>query len=263
MTDVQWCRNIIRHYGLYTLLENQWTRLHVPQVIFIFNFYCFTYISFICSSNSAQVLRVFWLTRLTEQAVFLFADGTYKNWLEPGILMFDGQLVLNSTKALLVRGCETVVAVLGMTSVLSSVSHQIGNIMQSFLLVEDPEDRSIGTVSAILFFILALQTGLTGMEPEKRFLRLYRNLCLLFTAILHFIHNMVSPLLFSLSASRNMSLNRHGRALVVCFFLIAFPVWFLVYLWTHHAISTWLLAVSAFSIEVVIKVRTFEVLLRC
>lgn len=186
----------------------------------------------------------------------MLADGTYKKFVDTGIvaLTFESQVIWSCVKSLLVRGCETVVAVLGMTSVLSSVSHQIGSIMQSFLLVEDPEDRSIGTVSAILFFILALQTGLTGMEPEKRFLRLYRNLCLLFTAILHFIHNMVSPLLFSLSASRNMSLNRHGRALMVCFFLIAFPIWFLIYLWTHHAISTWLLAVSAFSIEVVIKV---------
>lgn len=32
LQDIQWNRNIVRHYGLYTLLENQWTRLHVPQV---------------------------------------------------------------------------------------------------------------------------------------------------------------------------------------------------------------------------------------
>ncbi|CAG2100551.1 unnamed protein product [Medioppia subpectinata] len=232
-SEIQWSRTIVRNYGLYTLLESQWIRLHVPQV-----------------------LRVFWLTRLTEQAVFLIADSTHKEYMSTGIigLTFESRIFWSNVKQLMVRGCETIVAVLGMTSVLSGVSHQIGCLMQSFLLVEDPEDRSIGTVSAILFFILALQTGLTGLEPEKRFLRLYRNLCLLFTAILHFIHNMVSPLLFSLSASRNMSINRHGRALIVCAFLIAFPMYFLIYLWTHHAVSTWLLAVSAFSIEVVIKV---------
>jgi E3 ubiquitin-protein ligase RNF139 len=123
------------------------------------------------------------------------------------------------------------------------------------LAVEDPEDRNIGTVSAMLFFILALQTGITGMEPEKRFQRLYRNVCLLFTAILHFVHNMVSPLLNSLSASRNMSIQKHTRALTVCLFLITFPIWFLIYLWRNEAtVSTWLLAVSAFSVEVVIKV---------
>lgn len=147
------------------------------------------------------------------------------------------------------------IAVLGMTSVLSSISQQVGCGIQWFLAVEDPEDRNIGTVSAMLFFILALQTGITGMDPEKRLQRLYRNICLLFTAILHFIHNMVNPLLNSLSASRNMSVQRHARALAVCMFLIAFPAWFLFYLWRNEGlVSTWLLAVSAFSIEVIIKV---------
>lgn len=175
----------------------------------------------------------------------------------------DSQAILVNIKYLLVRGCETVIAVLGMTSVLSGLSHQIGAAMQVFLVVEDPEDRSIGAVSAILFFILALQNGLIAMEPEKRFLRLYRNFCLLFTAILHFIHNMVSPLLFSLSASRNMSINRHCRALIVCIFLFISPIVFLYYLWAHHSLSTWLLAVTAFSIEVIIKVSLVMASINC
>jgi len=238
--DILWARNMSRHYGVYTLIENQWTRLHVPQV-----------------------LRVFWLTRLTEQAIVIFADTAHENYVTSGsaFVPLDPQYFLTTFKELLIRGCETVIAVLGMTSILSSISHQVGCLMQGFLVVEDPEDKSIGTVSAILFFILALQTGLTGMDPEKRFQRLYRNLCLLSTAILHFVHNMVSPLLFSLSASRNMSWSRHVRALTVCLFLIIFPTWFLVYLWSSNPVSTWLLAVSAFSIEVVIKVSILRTLL--
>ena len=30
--DLEWGRTIVRHYGIYTLIENQWSRLHVPQV---------------------------------------------------------------------------------------------------------------------------------------------------------------------------------------------------------------------------------------
>nr|KAG5687011.1 hypothetical protein BaRGS_003571 [Batillaria attramentaria] len=44
-------------------------------------------------------------------------------------------------------------------------------------------------------------TGLTGMEVEKRLVRLYRNFCLLSTAILHFIHSMVNPLLMNATHS--------------------------------------------------------------
>lgn len=32
LRDLQWCKTIANHYGFYTLLENQWNRLHVPQV---------------------------------------------------------------------------------------------------------------------------------------------------------------------------------------------------------------------------------------
>lgn len=77
------------------------------------------------------------------------------------------------------------------------------------LLTDDVDDKSIGTISAVLFYILALQTGLTGLEPEKRFTRLYRNACLLCAALLHYIHNVVNPLLMSLSASHNPSLSRY------------------------------------------------------
>lgn len=76
------------------------------------------------------------------------------------------------------------------------------------LLNEEDDDKSIGTVSAILFYILALQTSLTSLEPEKRFVRLCRNFCLLFTAVLHFVHNLVNPILMSLSASHNPYIHR-------------------------------------------------------
>lgn len=80
-------------------------------------------------------------------------------------------------------------------------------VLAQILLIED-EDKNFGTVSGILFCILALQTGLTGLEPEKRFVRLYRNFCLLFTALLHIIHNILNPLLMSLSASHNPTMHR-------------------------------------------------------
>ena len=85
------------------------------------------------------------------------------------------------------RGSETVISVLGMTSIVSSLSHWFGVVFQVLetivffidnrlsphsqiiLKTEDDEDKSVASVSAVLFFVLALQTGLTGMEGEKRF----------------------------------------------------------------------------------------------
>ncbi len=64
-----------------------------------------------------------------------------------------------------------------------------------------------------------------------RFSRLCKNLCLLLTALFHFIHNMVSPVLMSLSASHNYNSRRHVRALFICAFLVLAPVALMSYLW--------------------------------
>ncbi len=124
---------------------------------------------------------------------------------------------------------------------------------------ENHEEKSVANVSAILFFILALQTGLTSLEPDKRFSRLLKNLCLLLTALFHFIHNNISPVLMSLSAGHGDSQSasrwkRHFRALAICFFLVLAPLGLMVCLWSWFNVGTWLLAVSAFCVEVVVKV---------
>uniref|UniRef100_A0A1B6C141 RING-type domain-containing protein n=1 Tax=Clastoptera arizonana TaxID=38151 RepID=A0A1B6C141_9HEMI len=221
-------RNFIGNFGLSALVETEWLRLNVPCV-----------------------LRTFWILRVSQHCAVIVFNMYTKSDFPIDTTM---SLVLPTIKSLLISGCETLTAVLGMTSIISYVCHYIGCFFQWVLITEDDEDKSIGTVSAILFYILALQTGLTSLEPEKRFIRLCRNFCLLFTALLHFVHNIVNPLLMSLSASRNPSIQRHIRALLVCQFLILYPTSLLFYLWSNYPISTWLLAVSAFSVEVIVKV---------
>ncbi|XP_022173901.1 protein TRC8 homolog [Myzus persicae] len=213
-------RETINNYGISALVEVEWTRLQIPSV-----------------------LRIFWAIRVLEQILYLLTDMEIQN-----------ETLFGAVKYLLIKGCDTFTAVLGMTSFVSYFCHYIGAFFQWVLLTDDVDDKSIGTISAVLFYILALQTGLTGLDPEKRFIRLYRNVCLLCAALLHYIHNVVNPLLMSLSASHNPSLNRHLRALLVCGFLIVFPITMLTYLWSHHSVSTWLLAVSSFNIEIIIKV---------
>ena len=234
-------RYMLRTYGVQTFVEMQWVRLHVPSA-----------------------LRVFWITRFTYQVIKFLIEKSAENIQQSGgniedyvvpisLSVSDVYLIVQDV---LISGCETVIALLGMTSIVSYITHYVGLGFASYIGTDNEEDRNMGTMSAILFFILALQTGLTGMDPEKRLVRLYRNFCLLSTAILHFVHSMVHPQLMNISASRNLSTVKHGRALSMCLFLVGFPCWFLTYLWAHHDISTWLLAVTAFSVEVIVKVFT-------
>lgn len=87
-------------------------------------------------------------------------------------------------------GAETLIAVLGMTSIVSSICHYIGAAFHLVIKADaaadaDADEKSVASVSAVLFFVLALQTGLTSLEPDKRFARLCKNLCLLVTALFH------------------------------------------------------------------------------
>ncbi|KAK4308303.1 hypothetical protein Pmani_019985 [Petrolisthes manimaculis] len=226
----RYARRVMTDFGLHALLESEWVRLNVPNV-----------------------LRTFWVIRVVQHVMSLVAEIAYARGDYRSIFLLGVGDVFVIFKSVMIQGCETAVALLGMTSVVSYVSHYVGVLFQMILLTTEDDERSMGTVCAILFFILAEQSGLTVMEGEKRFVRLCRNFCLLFTAMLHFIHNMVNPVLMSLSASCNPAMYRHTRALFVCLLLFSLPLVLLYILWSFYPLSTWLLAVSAFSIQVVVK----------
>lgn len=217
----------INNLGIQTFLEEQWVRLQVPRV-----------------------LRLFWIIRLTLHISFLYTKITQDENSE----LDQNSLGVFILKKLMADSCDTFVSLLGLTSIISFIAHYIGLFMAFCVGSNTEEDRSMGTVSAILFFILALQTGLTGLDPDSRLIRLAKNTCLLFTAMAHFVHSMIHPVLMSLSASKNQNVASHVRVLAMCLLLITFPIVLLTYLWSHYSANTWLLAVTAFGIEVMMKV---------
>ena len=219
--------------GVQAFIEDNWIRINIPRV-----------------------LRVFCVTRIFYQLSF-YTSFTYVENPPPQLNSTEEIFTENIThifQHLMVRSCETTVALLGTTSLVSFVAHYIGLLMAFVVGSDMEEDRNMGTVTAILFFLLALQTGLTSLEPDKRLVRIFRNFCLLSAAILHFIHGMVNPILLAISASRSSPLSKHIRVVGMCVFLVIYPVCLINYLWQYYSTSPWLLAVTAFSIEVIIKV---------
>ncbi|XP_078072215.1 E3 ubiquitin-protein ligase RNF139 [Mustelus asterias] len=225
-------RHMYRIYGLQVIVEDTWKRIRFPDV-----------------------LRVFWLTRLMAQAIILVyvvkatqGDSEKKSYF---ISWSDSWEVLCS---LIISGCDSTLTVLGMSAVISSLAHYLGLGILAFIGSTEEEDKRLGFVAPVLFFILALQTGLSGLEPEERLVRLSRNMCLLLTAILHFIHGMTDPVLMSLSASHVSSLRRHLPVLMVSISLFILPIVLSCTLWQVHTLNTWLFAVTAFCVELCLKV---------
>lgn len=208
-------RTLLGQLGGQALLEAHWARLRAPLV-----------------------LRLFWVLRLAAHAALL----------PPGLAPGPALALLAA------RSCDTSVALLGMASVVAAVARLVAGAARRLLLLEGSPERSLATVAGLLFLVLALQTGLTGLEPPQRLARLARNLCLLATAVLHFVQGMLGPLLVSLGASRSGSRQRHARALGLSLVLVACPCALLTHLWLREPLSTWLLAVSAFGVELVVKV---------
>lgn len=240
-------RHMYRIYGLQLLLEDTWKRIRFPDV-----------------------LRVFWLTRVTAQALLLLyvlqavrrdngdrqdhpvASMDAGDHSQAHLRSWDDLWELVSN--LIISGCDSTLTVLGMSAVISSVAHYLGLSILAFIGSTEEEDKRLGFVAPVLFFILALQTGLSGLDPEERLVRLSRNMCLLLTAILHFIHGMTDPVLMSLSASHVSSLRRHLPVLLVSVALLVLPVLLSLLLWKHYALNTWLFAVTAFCVELCLKV---------
>ncbi|CAI9616804.1 unnamed protein product [Staurois parvus] len=225
-------KHMYQVYGIQVMIEDAWKKIHFPDV-----------------------LRVFWLTRLATQAVFLMymvkvssANAGEASYLLPWSDFWE--LVCN----LIISGCDSTLTVLGMSAVISSIAHYLGLGILAFIGSTEEEDKRLGFVAPVLFFILALQTGLSGLQPEERLIRLCRNMCLLLTAILHFIHGMTDPVLMSLSASHVSSFRRHFPVLLVSAFLFVLPVLLSCVLWHFYALNTWLFAVTAFCVELCLKV---------
>uniref|UniRef100_A0A4W5RGY5 E3 ubiquitin-protein ligase RNF139 n=1 Tax=Hucho hucho TaxID=62062 RepID=A0A4W5RGY5_9TELE len=224
-------RHMYRIYGLQLLVEDTWKRIRFPDV-----------------------LRVFWLTRMTAQAIILVyvvkvvrhesGEHSYLTW----------DVFWDLFSNLIISGCDSTLTVLGMSAVISSIAHYLGLSILAFIGSTEEEDKRLGFVAPVLFFILALQTGLSGLDPEERLVRLSRNMCLLLTAILHFIHGMTDPVLMSLSASHVSSFRRHFPVLLVSLCLFMLPVVLSYTLWHRYALNTWLFAVTAFCVELCLKV---------
>lgn len=225
-------RHMYRIYGVQLLVEDTWKRIRFPDV-----------------------LRVFWLTRLTAQAIILVyvvkVAGNDEGNQHYFISWDDFWEVLCN---LIISGCDSTLTVLGMSAVISSIAHYLGLGILAFIGSTEEEDKRLGFVAPVLFFVLALQTGLSGLDPEERFVRLSRNMCLLLTAILHFIHGMTDPVLMSLSASHVSSFRKHFPVLLVSLCLFVLPILLSFVLWNHYALNTWLFAVTAFCVELCLKV---------
>lgn len=103
------------------MLETEWSKLHIPVV-----------------------LRLFWIIRLLDHTTtYIMENNLSKNitesvGLNETVLLssYSGDVIvvlpafMQMVKSLMITGCETFIAVLGMTSLISYICQQIGYFFQ-------------------------------------------------------------------------------------------------------------------------------------
>ncbi|XP_046438507.1 protein TRC8 homolog [Daphnia pulex] len=213
----------IRNDGILAFFESEWLRLNIPLIF-----------------------RSFWLMRCGIH-IYIYLASSELAWT-------DVESLKTLLKIVMVRGCETLPALLGMASVFSCICAKVYIKSQEFMQIPGERSTHIGPLAATLFVIFSFQYGLSTLKPASRIVRLMRILVLITTCFLHFTYTSVDTVLMSLAASANLDFKRHARALLVSGSLTLALLSGLYVLWTTHSISTWLLAVSGFSVEALCKI---------
>ncbi|XP_039251576.2 E3 ubiquitin-protein ligase RNF139-like [Styela clava] len=150
---------------------------------------------------------------------------------------------------------DSLISSFSVGAAISVIGHYSGVGLHDFVGGNDiMQGEALGMMSSVLFCLLAIQTGLSSLPPWKRIVRLYRNSFLLFTAVLHFFLDVVHPVLMSISPQAHIPFKKHIRPLLICLILFFVPSAMCYWLITTRPLSTWMIALTAFNFELVIKV---------
>jgi len=235
VTQVRYVLDAIKEQGLAHCLEVVWERLRVPQVLrifFLFRGCCVCLVVFSSSSidmtseggTTPQGIFHYFLSDHidSDDSVSSLTNSTRSTYLHNSTTspLENRGSETNSTSGfyavehMAVMLTDSLLSVFSVGSVLSVPFYYCGVLLHDFVGGADlAHAESLGTVSAILFSLLAIQTGLTGLPPFLRLIRLYRNVCLHLAAVLHYAHDLIHPVLMSLSAQVGLCFSLCGCVL--------------------------------------------------
>ncbi|VDP19275.1 unnamed protein product [Soboliphyme baturini] len=232
-------RDFIKNYGLYSFCQVHWQRLRIP---FLFGVFCCTRTATLLGATVFDGKRLVvseTLSGLTEDDYYWVASVSGPYWC-----LF---------RYLLVRNCETLTALIGVSSIWSRFAGIVSAIFKKLVNDNDVDNDNWAPSTGILFLFLCIQTGVTSLSPELRIAKIYRNFWLLFMTLTHIFHGVLDKMLMRATATGFYRFRRHA----VCYFaylLILFvPVIFLTKVWPYDLYNPWLISVAIFAVELLEK----------
>jgi len=170
---------------------------------------------------------------------------------------FDGFTTKSLFSSVVLISTDSLLSVFAIAYFLNAPGEWLGVFIQRWLVngqePHDPHERGarMGQFLSMLHGFMALQTGITYMEPACRLDRAEKNTWLVVVACLHYLHEMVDAELTNNPDVR--SVNRPMKAMILLFLSALLIEYQLI---TYHEVSTWWIPVFVFTLELIIKTST-------
>ncbi|XP_053258110.1 RING finger protein 145-like [Podarcis raffonei] len=203
VVPLQWatvaCREVaqvLEVYRLVALAMSLWRQLAVP-LLFL----------------------VFWLALFTLQICALVSSSSGNPLPQQGLVF----IFLSSVA----ECCSTPYSLIGLTFTVSYLALGLLKLCKFYLAgysaFQDGNVMHRGVTEGVTLLLLALQTGLLGLQLLERTFLLSIILFIVVTSTLQSMIEIADPIVLGLGATRNRSFWKHFRGISMCLFLLVFP----------------------------------------
>jgi len=125
------------------------------------------------------------------------------------------------------------------------------------LLFDQALDKT-GVTEGVMMALLALQTGLIDLPMPQRMGAMCVILFVIIISLVQSMHEIVEPILLTLSASHSRSILRHIRVIAVCLFLLVSSVYMTFFVCQLFDVDLWMLVVITTCTLTSVQVCTFN-----
>ncbi|XP_033102754.1 RING finger protein 145-like [Anneissia japonica] len=150
--------------------------------------------------------------------------------------------------AMIADSCESPWSLVGLCYVVSYTAYFIHSSCRIYLVgfngnIQD-HGMYTGSIEGITLFILAIQTGLLGLNRIEKIFSLSIVLFIVASSMLQSLYEMTNPILLLLSTNSNRKILAHVRVLVFVVILIIIPIIMTYYLINVFNSNIWILIIS-------------------
>ncbi|XP_029649428.1 RING finger protein 145-like [Octopus sinensis] len=183
-------------------------------------------------------LLLFWMVLFcTQLYIYLSAENNP--------IIQEGWLVM--VLASIGECCATPVSLFALCVTISYASYYILTLTKLYLqgwnAIGHDNDGMRGWTEGFTMLLIAMQTGLLELRPLQRAFLMSILLFIVASSLIQSMYEMTDPILLTLSASRNGSIFKHLRAVVLCTFLWMFPLYMTYMICQYLDLDFWLLVI--------------------